>query len=95
VPEVPVPTVEAGSKQADVIRAAQDLFAEVGYAKTHVREIANRAHVAIATVYAYFDSGKVAVLQAAIAERISRLSAYVAARTEKIQSTPSWTARAG
>jgi AcrR family transcriptional regulator len=66
-------------KQADIVRAAQELFAEVGFAKTGIREIANRAHVAIATIYAHFGSGKVGVLQAAIDERIARLGDYVAA----------------
>ncbi|MGV0594976.1 TetR/AcrR family transcriptional regulator [Mycolicibacterium porcinum] len=65
-------------KHADIIGAAQELFGEVGYAKTGVREIADRAHIALGTLYSQFPDGKVGVLTAAMNERVERLSAYIA-----------------
>ncbi|MUL67142.1 hypothetical protein BOO86_21895 [Mycobacterium sp. CBMA 234] len=73
--------VDTATKRIDVIRAAQELLAEVGYAKTGVREIARRAHVAVGTIYANFGTGKVGVLQAALDERVARLVAHVDAAT--------------
>jgi AcrR family transcriptional regulator len=70
------------AKQVDILRAAQQLFGEVGYDKTGVREIAERAHVAIATIYSYFGTGKIGVLGAALDERVSRLVAHTLATGE-------------
>lgn len=65
-------------KHADIIAAAQELFGEVGYDKTGVSEIAERAHIALGTLYSQFPDGKIGVLTAAMNERVERLSVYVA-----------------
>lgn len=69
-------------KYADIIAAAQALFGEVGYEKTGVREIADRAHISLGTIYAHFPDGKSGVLSAALNERIERLM-FHAAQTDK------------
>jgi AcrR family transcriptional regulator len=70
-------TGDMPAKYGDIITAAQELFGEVGYDKTGVREIAERAHIAIGTLYSYFADGKIGVLTAALNERVERLSTYV------------------
>jgi AcrR family transcriptional regulator len=47
---------EKPSKAALVLEAAQDVFAEKGYNKSTVLEIANRAGVAEGTIYEYFKN---------------------------------------
>jgi len=69
-------TGDMPAKYGDIITAAQELFGEVGYDKTGVREIAERAHIAIGTLYSYFADGKIGVLTAALNERVERLIAY-------------------
>ncbi|CAN5323110.1 hypothetical protein BH11ACT7_BH11ACT7_03760 [soil metagenome] len=69
-------------KYADIVAAAQALFGEVGYEKTGVREIAERAHLSLGTIYAHFPDGKSGVLSAALDERIERLMSH-AAQTDK------------
>lgn len=69
---------ERSAKYGDIVAAAQQLFGEVGYEKTGVREIADRAHIALGTLYSYFGDGKIGVLTAALNERVDRLTAYVA-----------------
>lgn len=71
-------TGDRPAKYGDIITAAQELFGEVGYDKTGVREIAERAHIAIGTLYSYFADGKIGVLTAAMNERVERLITYVA-----------------
>lgn len=68
---------EAEGKRGDILRAAQELFGRVGYEKTGVREIAEMARVAPATIYAHFG-GKEAVLEAATSERFGRLVDHLA-----------------
>ncbi len=75
-------TAEQPAKYGDIITAAQELFGEVGYDKTGVREIAERAHIAIGTLYSYFADGKIGVLTAALNERVERLVTYVLATEE-------------
>ncbi|MGB5112551.1 MAG: fumarylacetoacetate hydrolase family protein [Mycobacterium sp.] len=70
-------TGEQPAKYGDIITAAQELFGEVGYDKTGVREIAERAHIAIGTLYSYFADGKIGVLTAALNERVERLITFV------------------
>jgi AcrR family transcriptional regulator len=62
----------------DIVAAAQGLFGEVGYDKTGVREIAERAHIALGTLYSQFPDGKIGVLSAAMTERVERLHAHIA-----------------
>lgn len=69
-------------KYNDIVSAAQELFGEVGYDKTSVREIAERAHIALGTLYSYFDDGKSGVLTAALNERVERLSAFISQSDE-------------
>ena len=70
------------TKRGDIVRAAQELFGEVGFEKTGVREIAARAHVAVGTLYKHFGTGKVGVLQAALDDSSDRLAAIVATTDE-------------
>lgn len=71
-------TAERSAKYGDIIAAAQELFGEIGYDKTGVREIAERAHIAVGTLYSYFADGKIGVLTAALNERVERLTAHAA-----------------
>lgn len=71
-------------KYSDIVAAAQALFGEVGYEKTGIREIAERAHISLGTLYTYFPEGKSGVLSAALNERVERLLAYVA-QTDKTE----------
>jgi AcrR family transcriptional regulator len=66
------------AKARDIIAAAQQLFGEVGYEKTGIRDIAERADIALGTLYTHFEDGKVGVLDAAIDERVTRLVGFVA-----------------
>jgi AcrR family transcriptional regulator len=68
-------------KYHDIVAAAQVLFGEVGYDKTGVREIAERAHIALGTLYSQFPGGKIGVLSAAMTERVERLMDHIS-RTE-------------
>ncbi|MCV7354334.1 TetR/AcrR family transcriptional regulator [Mycolicibacterium fluoranthenivorans] len=70
--------VERSPKYHDIVVAAQELFGEVGYEKTSVREIAERAHIALGTLYSHFPDGKIGVLSAAMTERVERLTAFLA-----------------
>ena len=69
-------------KYYDIIAAAQALFGEVGYDKTGVREIAERAHIALGTLYSQFPDGKIGVFSAAMTERVERLVDHIS-RTER------------
>ncbi|WP_028924586.1 TetR/AcrR family transcriptional regulator [Pseudonocardia acaciae] len=69
-------------KPRDIVAAAQELFGQAGYHKTSVQEIAERANVALGTVYAHFPRGKGDVLDAALADRLQRLVAHVLGGTE-------------
>ncbi|WP_067843818.1 TetR/AcrR family transcriptional regulator [Mycolicibacterium wolinskyi] len=71
-------------KYSDIVAAAQALFGEIGYEKTGIREIADRAHISLGTIYAYFPDGKSGVLSAALNERVERLVDYVA-QTDKAE----------
>lgn len=74
-----MPEVATGrsTKYGDIIAAAQELFGEVGYDKTGVREIAERAHLALGTLYHHFPEGKIGVLSAAMSERVERLLVHI------------------
>lgn len=69
---------ERSPKYDDIVTAAQELFGEVGYDKTGVREIAERAHIALGTLYSQFPDGKNGVLRAAMTDRVQRLQAHIA-----------------
>ena len=74
--------VQRSPKYHDIVAAAQVLFGEVGYDKTGVREIAERAHIALGTLYSQFPDGKIGVLSAAMTERVERLMDHIS-RTER------------
>jgi AcrR family transcriptional regulator len=69
--------VQRSPKYYDIVAAAQVLFGEVGYEQTGVREIAERAHIALGTFYSQFPDGKVGVLSAAMTERVERLVEHI------------------
>jgi AcrR family transcriptional regulator len=69
--------VQRSPKYYDIVAAAQVLFGEVGYHKTGVREIAERAHIALGTLYSQFPDGKIGVLSAAMTERVERLVGHI------------------
>ena len=69
--------VQRSPKYYDIVAAAQVLFGEVGYYKTGVREIAERAHIALGTLYSQFPDGKIGVLSAAMTERVERLMDHI------------------
>jgi len=73
--------VQRSPKYHDIVAAAQVLFGEVGYDETGVREIAERAHIALGTLYSQFPDGKIGVLSAAMTERVERLMDHIS-RTE-------------
>jgi AcrR family transcriptional regulator len=75
-------TVQRSPKYHDIVAAAQMLFGEVGYDKTGVREIAERAHIALGTLYSQFPDGKIGVLSAAMTDRVERLSEHIS-RTQR------------
>jgi AcrR family transcriptional regulator len=69
-------------KYHDIVAAAQLLFGEVGYDKIGVREIAERAHIALGTLYSQFPDGKIGVLTASMTERVERLADHIS-RSER------------
>ncbi|NNN17087.1 MAG: TetR/AcrR family transcriptional regulator [Thermoplasmata archaeon] len=53
----PIPRTARGQRtRARLIRAAEDIFGDVGYYETRVSEITRRAGVALGTFYLYFPS---------------------------------------
>jgi AcrR family transcriptional regulator len=60
-----------------IIETAIDLATEGGYDEVHMRDVAEQAGVALATVYRYFDS-KDHLLSAAVSESTAQLQARLA-----------------
>jgi AcrR family transcriptional regulator len=56
MPDRPAKTAKSRRTQAAILKAAQDLFAEQGYERATVREIASRASIDPAMVMRYFGS---------------------------------------
>jgi len=50
------PNQHAQTRRQEILQAAAALFAEQGYQRTSVKEIAERAGIAPGTIYLYFDS---------------------------------------
>ncbi|MGD2105899.1 MAG: helix-turn-helix domain-containing protein, partial [Anaerolineae bacterium] len=46
----------AKTRRREILQAAAGLFAEKGYQRTAVKEVAERAGIAPGTIYLYFDS---------------------------------------
>jgi AcrR family transcriptional regulator len=70
-------------RRADVVAAALAVFAERGFHDAQVSEIARRAEVSLASVYALFG-GKEALFQAAIETTGQALRAEVEARVAEV-----------
>jgi AcrR family transcriptional regulator len=51
-----MPNQHAQNRRQEILRAATALFAEQGYQRTSVKEVAERAGIAPGTIYLYFDS---------------------------------------
>ena len=67
-------TAKAMVRRQRIVEAAIDLGTEGGYEAVHMRIVAERAGVALATVYRYFES-KDHLLSAAVSEWTSQLQA--------------------
>jgi AcrR family transcriptional regulator len=67
-------TAKALVRRTRIVQAAIDLGTEGGYEAVHMRVVAERADVALATVYRYFES-KDHLLSAAVSEWTSQLQA--------------------
>ena len=67
-------TAKALVRRTRIVQAAIDLGTEGGYEAVHMRVVAERAGVALATVYRYFES-KDHLLSAAVSEWTSQLQA--------------------
>ncbi|HHW10875.1 MAG TPA: TetR/AcrR family transcriptional regulator [Firmicutes bacterium] len=73
---------ELSQKHIAILNAAEKVFAEVGFHKAKVEEIAEVANVAKGTVYLYFKSKK-DILQALMKDRMSRLIPMIEKELEK------------
>lgn len=76
------PVTDEG-KARDILAAARELFGQLGYDKTGVRDIAKRADVAVTTVYAHFGQGKAAILEAVLMDLVQRLVEHIVAAPEQ------------
>lgn len=70
-------TPKAAMRRQRIVEAAIELGSQGGYEAVHMRDVAGRADVALATVYRYFES-KDHLLSAAISEWTAQLQARLA-----------------
>lgn len=70
--------LESGALQSRLLDAAEELFAEHGYAATPLRKVAERAGVNPALVHYYFDS-KLGLLRAVLDRALEPMAATLAA----------------
>lgn len=70
-------------KTRGIVAAARELFGQVGYDKTGIRDIAKRADVAVTTVYARFPEGKAAILEVVMLDLVQRLVEHVMATPDQ------------
>lgn len=70
-------TPKAAERRQRIVEAAIELGGEGGYEAVHMRDVADKADVALATVYRYFES-KDHLLSAAISEWTAQLQARLA-----------------
>ncbi|MFQ5698147.1 MAG: TetR family transcriptional regulator [Myxococcota bacterium] len=75
-----------GLRRADTLEAAFEVFAERGYEGAPMSEIASRAQVSLASLYALFES-KDALYRAVIEHAAERMSAEVVARVEALSGS--------
>ena len=75
---------EAARRRADILDVAADTFAERGYEGAQMSEIARRAEVSLATLYAMFDS-KAELYQAVLERAATSIRSVVRARVELIE----------
>ena len=56
LPESKIKSIELVKvKRAQILRAAEELFAEKGYHKTSIRDIAKKSGISIGSLYDYID----------------------------------------
>jgi AcrR family transcriptional regulator len=80
-PPAPRRRMAAADRRALILRAAREAFAEGGYHRTSLEEIAERAGVSKALLYEHFDSKRElhrAMLESHVNELIERLNAALA-----------------
>ena len=65
--------VEFNEKQVEILQVAEQLFAEVGFDGTSIRDIAQKANINIAMISYYFGS-KEKLLESLVLHRISAMS---------------------
>jgi len=65
--------VEFNEKQIEILQVAEQLFAEVGFDGTSIRDIAQKANINIAMISYYFGS-KEKLLESLVLHRISAMS---------------------
>lgn len=70
-------TAKGAQRRQRIVEAAIELGGEGGYEAVHMRDVAEKADVALATVYRYFES-KDHLLSAAISEWTAQLQARLA-----------------
>lgn len=58
------------ARPGELVAAALEAFADMGYAGTRIEEIARRAGVTVGTIYRYYD-GKAALFEAVITQSIA------------------------
>jgi len=71
-------------REAQILEAATAVFAELGYRRTRVQDIADRAHVGKGTVYRIFPT-KEALFLAAVRHSVESLIEAVDRETEGIE----------
>jgi AcrR family transcriptional regulator len=78
---------QTGDKRQQILEAAVRVFAEQGYDKSRVGDVAREAGVAYGLIYHYFDS-KEAVLEAVFREAWGRLLTAVAVAEQTAGTAP-------
>lgn len=68
-------------RRQDILRAARVVFAQAGFRRATVEEIARRAEVAKGTIYLYFDT-KEAILADLVLEALAELQAQLIAASD-------------
>jgi AcrR family transcriptional regulator len=72
------------AKRGDILEAASDLFAERGFERTTMKDLADHARVSTATVYAHF-SDKQALLDDVLDDRLLALVEQMVDRVRSIE----------
>src|SRR5881275_3239590 len=78
--EEALPTEAQRARRRRILRAAADLATEGGFDAVQMREVADRADVALGTLYRYFPS-KVHLLVSAMAQELAAMRSTVRPRS--------------